>query len=375
VDVFLHECVTGETTRVSESALGAEANGASEAVRITGDGRYLVFSSFASNLVLGDTNGTEDVFLRNRETGETEIVSVSSTGELGNGDAGGSDDIRLAITPDARYVGFESNSSNLVPGDTNLGWDVFVRDRLTGVTQRVSVASDGSQGDTGLSLQVSLTPDAQYIAFMSLDTNLVPGRVNDQIAVYVRDLRAPFMDVSGVFWALSQIEACVEAGIVGGYPDGSYKPGLAVTRDQMAVFISRALAGGDSHIPTGPPLATFPDVPTGYWAFKYVEYAVDNGVTGGYPDGTYRPTVTVTRDQMAVFMARAMVGGDAHVPTGPATAFFPDVATDHWAFKYVEYVRGEGVTGGYPDGTYRPLVACTRDQMAVFVQRAFELPM
>jgi hypothetical protein len=114
---------------------------------------------------------------------------------------------------------------------------------------------------------------------------------------------------------------------------------------------------------------------TDQWAFKYVEYAVDSGVVGGYDDGTYRPTQTVTRDQMAVFIARAMVDGDAYVPTGPATAFFPDVLTDHWAFKYVEYIRGEGVAGGYPDGTYRPLVACTRDQMAVYVQRAFALPM
>jgi hypothetical protein len=78
---------------------------------------------------------------------------------------------------------------------------------------------------------------------------------------------------------------------------------------------------------------------------------------------------------MAVFVARAMVGGDAYVPSGPAVAFFPDVPTDHWAFRYVEYIRVEGVTGGYPDGAYHPEYPCTRDQMAVFVQRAFDLPM
>jgi len=177
------------------------------------------------------------------------------------------------------------------------------------------------------------------------------------------------------YWALNHILACVNAGIVGGYGDGTYRPSLPVTRDAMAVFISRALAGSDAHVPTGPPLATFPDVPTGYWAFKYVEYAVDNGVVGGYLDGTYRPTLTVTRDAMAVFVARAMCGGDAYVPTGPPTAYFPDVPTDFWAFRYVEYIKSEGVTGGYPDGTYRPTGAVTRDQMAVYVQRAFELPM
>ena len=177
------------------------------------------------------------------------------------------------------------------------------------------------------------------------------------------------------FWAFYEIEACYRAGIVGGYDDGTYRPSLTVTRDQMAVFISRALTGGDSLVPTGPATATFSDVPIGYWAFKYVEYAVDNGVVAGYEDGTYRPDDTVTRDQMAVFIARALVGGDAYVPTGPPTAYFADVPTDHWAFKYVEYILGEGVTGGYPDGTYRPEEAVTRDQMAVYVQRAFALPL
>jgi PKD repeat protein len=179
-------------------------------------------------------------------------------------------------------------------------------------------------------------------------------------------------------WALNQILACVEFGIVQGYPEGTYRPLLEVTRGQMAVFISRALAGGDPGVPTGPPTATFPDVPTDHWAYKYIEYAVERGVVEGYPDGTYRPerlAEWLTRDQMAVFIARAMCGGDEHVPTGPPTAYFPDVPTTHWAFKYVEYIRGEGVTGGYPDTKYHPEYACTRDQMAVFVQRAFHLPM
>ena len=183
-----------------------------------------------------------------------------------------------------------------------------------------------------------------------------------------------FSDVPSASWAFWEIEVCFEAGIVGGYPNGTYGPRLPVTRDQTAVFIARALAGGDAYVPTGPATATFPDVPVGHWAFRHVEYAHSAGVVGGYWDGTYRPSLVLDRGQMAVFVARAMVGGDAYVPTGPATAYFPDVATDHWAFRYVEYIRGEGVTGGYPDGKYHPEYACTRDQVAVFVQRAFRLP-
>jgi hypothetical protein len=184
---------------------------------------------------------------------------------------------------------------------------------------------------------------------------------------------APFADISGDCWAFDAIKACAEAGIVGGYEDGTYRPDLTVTRDQMAVFISRALAGGEGGVPTGPPTATFFDVPTDHWAFKYVEYAADRDVVGGYSDDSYRPSTVVTRDAMAVFVARAVCGGESSVPAGPATASFSDVPTDHWAFRHVECLRGEGVVSGYGDGTYRPLVVISRDQMAVYIQRAFGL--
>jgi PKD repeat protein len=185
----------------------------------------------------------------------------------------------------------------------------------------------------------------------------------------------PDVPVQPPFWALDQILSCVDAGIVVGYPDGTYQPETTVTRDQMAVFIARALAGGDSDVPAGPATATFSDVPTDYWAFNYVEYAVSQGVVLGYPDGTYKPTEPVTRDQMAVFIARAIAGGDSGVPAFTGTPSFSDVDASNWALNYVEYAVSQGVVLGYPDGTYRPGDSVTRDQMAVFVARAFKLPL
>jgi len=190
----------------------------------------------------------------------------------------------------------------------------------------------------------------------------------------------PFPDVPPDYWAWSWIGQCAEAGIVSGYDDGLYHPDRAITRDQMAVFISRALAGGESYVPSGPATATFDDVPTDYWAYKYVEYVASLGVVGGYTETEYRPAVELDRGQMAVFVARAICdpvgeGGLAGY-TPPAMPTFPDVDGGFWAYKYVEYIAdpARAVAGGYPDGTYRPAVICTRDQMAVYVARAFPLP-
>ena len=133
--------------------------------------------------------------------------------------------------------------------------------------------------------------------------------------------------------------------------------------------------GSDTEIKHWYVLVSYIDVPLDYWAMREIVACYDaNQVVVGYPDLTYRPLLSLTRDQMAVFIARAMAGGDANVPTGPATATFPDVPADQWAYKYIEYCYDFDVVQGYWDG-YRPGDVMTRDQMAVYVQRAFELPM
>jgi hypothetical protein len=128
-----------------------------------------------------------------------------------------------------------------------------------------------------------------------------------------------FPDIRREHWASEEIESCQVAGIVGGYPDGHFSPTRAVTRAQMAVFLARALLGGDENVPGGPASPTYPDVDTDHWAYKYVECISDNSIAQGFGDGTFHPEYLVTREQMAVFIARAMCGGIGQVPDEPCS--------------------------------------------------------
>jgi hypothetical protein len=182
-----------------------------------------------------------------------------------------------------------------------------------------------------------------------------------------------FADVSADYWAYRQIAACYAADIAFGYWDETYRPAKQIARDEMAVYVSRALARGDANVPAGPPQPSFPDVPASHWAYRYIEHCRSQQVVEGYWDG-YHPEEIVNRAQMAVFVARALVApsGDAAIPDPEPPATFPDVATDHWAWKWVEYCHAQGVVQGYWDG-YHPEEIINRAQMAVYVARAFDL--
>jgi PKD repeat protein len=196
------------------------------------------------------------------------------------------------------------------------------------------------------------------------------------VAVSFRDVPIAPEDPAD-FWAVEEILACVDAATVEGYPDGAYRPAIPVGRGQMAVFIARAVAGGEDMVPTGPAVATFSDVPASFWAYDQVEYCAANNIVTGYGDGTYRPNLDVTRGQMAVFIARSIAN-----PTGeggllgyepPGQPTFPDVPAHDWSYKYVEYLVAEDIVRGYPNGFYRPEEVVTRDQMAVYIAKAFDL--
>jgi Tol biopolymer transport system component len=187
-DVFVHDCVTGRTTRVSVGRGGRQGNGASGFAAISADGRFVAFTSAAWNLVGRDTNGTSDVFVHDRSTGRTRLVSVSSVGVEGNRDSEGP-----AISAHGRVVAFTSDASNLVVGDTNHIADVFVHDRDTGRTTRVSVSSGGVQAagfPTGTgSNSPAISADGRYVAFHSEAQNLVRHDTNDTFDIFVRDRR------------------------------------------------------------------------------------------------------------------------------------------------------------------------------------------
>jgi len=182
-----------------------------------------------------------------------------------------------------------------------------------------------------------------------------------------------FLDVPADHWALGAIEAVKAAGVVQGYGGDLYHPEGLVDRGQMAVFLARAMGGGDEGVPAPSGEPSFPDVPADHWAFRYVEHVHAQGIVQGYGDG-YHPEGMVDRGQMAVFVARAMAGGDEGVPEPPPEPRFPDVPGDFWARRWIECLAGEGIVAGYPDGLYHPEELVSRDQMAVFVARAFGLP-
>jgi Tol biopolymer transport system component len=174
------------TEQLTVTPFGRPANNNSGNIDITPPGRFAVFRSDANNLVPGDFNAVGDVFLRDRISRQTERISVSSTGQQGNQSSGAG---TPAVTPNGRYVAFDSLASNLVAGDTNGQSDVFLRDRRNKRTTRISVGLHGVQAN-GVSEGGSISADGQRVAFGSTASNLVRGDTNQQGDVFVRDRRA-----------------------------------------------------------------------------------------------------------------------------------------------------------------------------------------
>jgi dipeptidyl aminopeptidase/acylaminoacyl peptidase len=187
-DIFVHDRELRITRRISVAFDGAEADGESMRVRLSSNGRYAAFLSFASNLVPNDPNGTiGDYFVHDQQSHVTELIVESDEQEIW-GAPGGSISVFIppSISPDGLFVGFSSSSDNLVPGDTNMTRDGFLFDRETGIIERYSVSSDGSEADYGSTLP-EISADNCFVVFSSAATNLVPDDLNENSDVFIKD--------------------------------------------------------------------------------------------------------------------------------------------------------------------------------------------
>lgn len=182
LDIFVHDLTTGETERVSVSSAGDEGNNISDAPAISEDGRYIAFESFADNLAENDHDDHKDVFVHDRDTGQTTLVSVTVSGEAST--YASSD--RAAISADGRYISFASESDELVEDDDNLTTDVFVRDMWLGVTEKVTQAFDGGPA-SGQSWNPDISADGRFVVFESWAYNLVPDDENRAQDTFVYD--------------------------------------------------------------------------------------------------------------------------------------------------------------------------------------------
>jgi Tol biopolymer transport system component len=180
-DIFVQDRDTQETTRVSVVTDGTEAGDWSAGRQsISADGRYVAFQSGAWNLVRGTDNGYADIYVHDRLTGQTTRVSVASDGTEGNEES-----LDPSLSADGRFVAFTSWASNLVDGDTNEWADIFVHDRTTGQTSRVSIAFDASQGDH-MSEWPSFAASGGWVAFASEAGNLVSDDTNGEVDIFIR---------------------------------------------------------------------------------------------------------------------------------------------------------------------------------------------
>lgn len=180
-DIFLRDVLSKTTTRISINSSGGQGNDASSFASISSDGNFVAFFSLASNLVSGDTNGVGDIFLHDNLANTTERVSIGESGTQGNGEAV----FNLSISASGRFIAFSSGASNLVSGDTNAVSDIFVRDRVEGVTRRVSLDSSGVQGNYS-SYNPSISADGRYVVFESR-YSFVSGDTNGTSDIFLRD--------------------------------------------------------------------------------------------------------------------------------------------------------------------------------------------
>ena len=259
---------------------------------------------------------------------------------------------------------------------------------VTSYGGNIAVVADGSNGLVLLNFSSPTAPFeiAHYdTPGWATDAKVLNGHAwvaDSGWGLTILQLWYSFRDILFGNWAFLEIEDAtsldnkVSNRIAIGYPDGKYHPELTCTRDQMCVFIARAMnwVQWDEAMALDVPL--FVDVPAEHWAGKAIQACTGTNPDGivvvfGYSDNFFRPTAVVQRDSMCVFIARANEWIDPNARMDTAPQIFPDVWASYWSGTAIQACVAHAVVKGYPDGYYRPWLPVTRDQMAVFIWRAF----
>jgi hypothetical protein len=244
--------------------------------------------------------------------------------------------------------------------------DTYLRIQKAGAVYTASYSIDGNSWTVlGSHTNSSLTPKMIGISASNSNAGAGTSEIPADFDFFTL-LTQTFPDVPRDHWAWQFVEAIFSAGLTSGFPDGTYRPDNPVTRAEMAVFIKKGIHGSTYTPPTPDGSHPFSDI-DGHWAEAWIEDLYDEGFTSGFPDGTYRP-------DMAVFLKKAIHGSAYTSPTPDGSHPFSDIA-GHWAEAWIEDLYDEGITSGFPDGTYRPENTATRAEMAVFLVNAFGLPL
>jgi Tol biopolymer transport system component len=281
-DIFVRDMVAGTTFRASVGAYGCQSNGHSERAGITGDGRYVIFDTLASNLLdwtdQEDTNSQRDVYVRDTQALSTYRVSISNTGAEGDGDSGG---YGAGLSSDGQYAVFESSAENLVNEDGNEFSDIFVRDRILASITKENLGHYWQHPDQQ-SEHPAISGDGRWVAFESEATTLVPGDDNHYRDIFLRDYLWPGPMVTSLDPTNGDFHGGTRVSVNG----SNFQPGVTVTIDGLPVlnlirvsdtlltFVTPAHAVGSVEVTVRNPDGTF-------WIYPV-------GAGSGFPGYIYR---------------------------------------------------------------------------------------